>query len=96
MTNLVNPAIYANLLLSYKDIIDFTAAVLSNCQVYNLLYNISTVVTQQGMYSFFARITTAALNEVPVIIAGFTSATSDFVRGEYVAKLISLTFGFTI
>ena len=31
LSNLINPAIWANLMLSYKDSIDFTAAVLSNC-----------------------------------------------------------------
>ena len=48
------------------------------------------------MYSFFARITTGVLNEVPTIVAGYFSATSDFERGEDVAKLISLAFGYTI
>ncbi len=56
----------------------------------------STTVTKEGMYSFFARIATGALNEVPIIVKGYISATSDFERGDYVAKLISLAFGYTI
>jgi hypothetical protein len=80
---------------SQKDITDSLASIVSYCNINKLIDNI-TKSFGEGATTFFARITTALINELPNDLDDYLNAETDTDRGIAAGHVVQVAFNWSI
>lgn len=76
------PENWGNMMLAYRDGVDFSAQIYAECQLEQLFNTMGGIFSKEGSSTFITRATSSLVFEIPGHITKYQAATTDFERSR--------------